>query len=95
MLKHRVAAIFLLSASGFVLAVPVFFDTVFYLLVPLARSMYRRTGRHFVKYSLAIAAGGVITHSIVPPTPGPLAMAENLMNKEQLRDYILTVIKKE
>jgi len=67
-----------LMASGFVLSVPVFFDTVFYLLVPLARSMYRRTGRHFVKYSLAIAAGGVITHSIVPPTPGPLVMAEQL-----------------
>ena len=27
---------------------------------------------------LAIAAGGVITHSLVPPTPGPLVMADNL-----------------
>ncbi len=67
-----------LSASGFVLAIPVFFDTVFYLLVPLARSMHRRTGKHFLKYVLAIGAGGVITHSIVPPTPGPLVMAEQL-----------------
>jgi len=67
-----------LMASGYVLAVPVFFDTVFYLLVPLARSMTRRTGKHYLKYTLAIAAGGVITHSLVPPTPGPLFMAENL-----------------
>ncbi|MHC4169152.1 MAG: GntP family permease [Planctomycetota bacterium] len=67
-----------LMASGYVLSVPVFFDTVFYLLVPLARSMTRRTGKHYLKYGLAIAAGGVITHSLVPPTPGPLAMAENL-----------------
>lgn len=67
-----------LSASGFVLSIPVFFDTVFYLLVPLARSMHRRTGKHFLKYVLAIGAGGVITHSIVPPTPGPLVMAEQL-----------------
>jgi GntP family gluconate:H+ symporter len=67
-----------LMASGYILSIPVFFDTVFYLLVPLARSMTRRTGRHYLKYALAIVAGGVITHSVVPPTPGPLFMAENL-----------------
>jgi GntP family gluconate:H+ symporter len=67
-----------LMVSGYILSIPVFFDTVFYLLVPLARSMTRRTGRHYMKYALAIVAGGVITHSLVPPTPGPLFMAENL-----------------
>jgi len=67
-----------LMSSGFVLAVPVFFDTVFYLLVPLARSMHRRTGRHYLKYLMAIAAGAGITHTLVPPTPGPLIMADNL-----------------
>jgi GntP family gluconate:H+ symporter len=67
-----------LMASGFVLSIPVFFDTVFYLLVPLARSMHRRTKKHYLKYAMAIAAGGVITHSLVPPTPGPLVMVENL-----------------
>ena len=67
-----------LMGSGFVLAVPVFFDTVFYLLVPLARSLHRKTGKDYLKYILAIAAGGAITHTLVPPTPGPLAMAENL-----------------
>jgi len=67
-----------LMAGGYILSIPVFFDTVFYLLVPLARSMTRRTGRHYIKYALAIVAGGVITHSLVPPTPGPLFMAENL-----------------
>ncbi len=67
-----------LMASGFVLSIPVFFDTVFYLLVPLARSMHRRTKKHYLKYAMAIAAGGVITHSLVPPTPGPLIVADNL-----------------
>jgi GntP family gluconate:H+ symporter len=67
-----------LLASGFVLSVPVFFDTVFYLLIPLARSMYRRTGRDYAKYVMAIGAGGVATHSLVPPTPGPLVTAANL-----------------
>lgn len=64
-----------LMASGFVLSIPVFFDTVFYLLVPLARSMHRRTKKHYLKYAMAITAGGVVTHCLVPPTPGPLVMA--------------------
>ncbi|MHC4584105.1 MAG: GntP family permease [Planctomycetota bacterium] len=67
-----------LMASGFVLSIPVFFDTVFYLLVPLARSMHRRTQKHYLKYAMAIVAGGVVTHSLVPPTPGPLIVADNL-----------------
>ncbi len=77
LLGERQAATGLLC-SGFVLAVPVFFDTVFYLLVPLARSLFRRTRRDYVLYVLAIAAGGAITHTLVPPTPGPLAMAAEL-----------------
>ncbi len=67
-----------LMGSGFVLAVPVFFDTVFYLLVPLARSLHKKTGKNYLKYLLAIAAGGAITHTLVPPTPGPLLMAQQL-----------------
>ena len=67
-----------LATSGFILAIPVFFDTVFYLLVPLARSMYRRTQRNYVRYLVAIAAGAVATHALVPPTPGPLIIAQNL-----------------
>lgn len=71
-------ASFGLMASGFVLAIPVFFDTVFYLLVPLARSLYRRTGRNYLRYVMAIATGGAITHTLVPPTPGPLLVAATL-----------------
>lgn len=67
-----------LASSGFVLSIPVFFDTVFYLLVPLARSLFRRTERNYLKYVMAIAAGAAVTHTLVPPTPGPLLMAENL-----------------
>ncbi len=67
-----------LMGSGFVLSVPVFFDTVFYLLVPLARSLFRRTNKNYLLYILAIAAGGAITHTLVPPTPGPLIMATTL-----------------
>lgn len=67
-----------LMGSGYVLAIPVFFDTVFYLLVPLARSLYRRTEKNYLLFLLAIAGGGAITHTLVPPTPGPLVIAANL-----------------
>lgn len=67
-----------LMGSGFILSVPVFFDTVFYLLVPLARSLYAKTKKNFLLYVLAISAGGAITHTLVPPTPGPLIMASTL-----------------
>jgi GntP family gluconate:H+ symporter len=64
-----------MMSSGFVLSVPIFFDTAFYLLVPLARSLYRTTGRNYLKYLLAIGCGAVATHALVPPTPGPLFVA--------------------
>lgn len=67
-----------LMASGFFLSIPVFFDTVFFLLVPLARSLAKRTGKNYLLYVLAIGGGGAITHSIVPPTPGPLLVGEFL-----------------
>ncbi|MAS91644.1 MAG: gluconate permease [Verrucomicrobiales bacterium] len=67
-----------LSGSGFVLSIPVFFDTVFYLLVPLARSLFRSTKKNYLLYVLSITAGAAVTHSLVPPTPGPLLMAQQL-----------------
>lgn len=65
-----------LAASSFLLGIPVFFDTVFYLMVPLARSLRERVGKNYVLFILAILAGGSIAHSLVPPTPGPLLVAE-------------------
>lgn len=67
-----------LAGSGYLLSVPVFFDTVFLLLVPLARSLRARTGAHYVLYIMAIITGSFLTHSLVPPTPGPLIMADTL-----------------
>ena len=65
-----------LMSSGFVLSIPVFFDTVFYLLLPLARSMHRQTGRNYLLLILAMGSGATISHSLVPPTPGPLLIAD-------------------
>ncbi len=67
-----------LLLSGFILSIPVFFDTVFFLLIPLARAMAVRTGGKYIFYVMAMAGAGAITHSMVPPTPGPLMIADGL-----------------
>ena len=66
------------AGSAFLLGIPVFFDTVFLLLIPLGKAVRLRTGRNYVLYVLAIFAGATMAHSLVPPTPGPLLVAEKL-----------------
>ncbi|PQJ33860.1 gluconate transporter [Salinibacter sp. 10B] len=67
-----------LLGSSYVLSIPVFVDNVFYLLAPLGRSMYARTGTKYPLYVAVLSAGALATHMLVPPTPGPLAMADTL-----------------
>ena len=65
-------------SSGFLLGIPVFFDTVFYLMIPLGKAMWMRTRHSYLLYVLTIVAGASMAHSLVPPTPGPLFVAEEL-----------------
>ncbi|AKP51616.1 GntP family permease [Cyclobacterium amurskyense] len=76
-LGEKQAALALLIAA-FLLSIPVFLDTVFFLLIPLGISLALKTGKNYILYVIAIGGGAAITHSIVPPTPGPLIMAESL-----------------
>ena len=69
---------FALLCAGFFLSIPVFFDTVFFLLLPIACALALRTGSNYVLYILAIGAGASVTHVLVAPTPGPLLVAEAL-----------------
>jgi H+/gluconate symporter-like permease len=64
--------------SGYILSIPIFFDTFFMLLLPLAVAMHLRTGKDYLLYIMAICCGGTVTHSLIAPHPGPLAMAESL-----------------
>lgn len=61
---------------GFVLGVPVYFDTVFYLLIPLGRALGSKNKRNYGLYVMSMIAGGTMAHSLVPPTPGPLLVTE-------------------
>ncbi len=66
------------TISGFVVGIPVFFDTVFYLLMPLAKAMRLRTGNNYLLYVMSIVVGATMAHSLVPPTPGPLFVAAEM-----------------
>ncbi|MFH1964220.1 MAG: gluconate:H+ symporter, partial [Acidobacteriota bacterium] len=65
-------------SSSFFLSMPVFFDTVFYLLAPLVRIAYARRKRDYVLLLCAATAGGAVTHALVPPTPGPIIVSQTL-----------------
>ena len=62
--------------TGFVIAIPVFFDVGFIILVPLVYALARDTGRSTLYYGIPLLAGLAVTHSFVPPTPGPVAVAD-------------------
>lgn len=74
--ERRAAAA--LAAAAWTLSIPVFFDTVFFLLIPLARALARRAPGRYPHFVAALCAGAIATHSLVPPTPGPLGMADTL-----------------
>lgn len=64
-----------LTLTGFVVAIPVFFDVGFIILVPLVYSLSRQSGRPVVAFGIPLLAGLAVTHAFVPPTPGPVAVA--------------------
>jgi GntP family gluconate:H+ symporter len=68
--KERAPLAFLVSS--FFLGVPVFFDTVVLLMIPLAKTMTMRLGKNYLLFVLAITAGAAMANSLVPPAPGPM-----------------------
>lgn len=62
--------------SGFFIGIPVFFDVGFIILVPLVYALSRDTKRSLLFYGIPLLAGLAVTHSFIPPTPGPVAVAE-------------------
>jgi GntP family gluconate:H+ symporter len=64
-----------LGLTGAAVSIPVFCDSGFVILIGLAKSLSKKTGRSIVVLGISLAAGLVATHHTVPPTPGPLAVA--------------------
>lgn len=64
--------------STFILSAPIFFDTMFMLMAPLAMALRLRTGKDYTLYILAVCCGGTVTHSMTVPHPGPVAVVDDL-----------------
>jgi Gnt-I system low-affinity gluconate transporter len=62
--------------TGFIVAIPVFLDVGFIILVPIIYALSRDTKKSLLYYAIPLLAGLAVTHSFMPPTPGPVAVAE-------------------
>ncbi len=68
---------FALALTGFVVSIPIFCDSAFIILSSLAKAISRNTGKSLTGLGLALASGLMVTHTLVPPTPGPLVVLDN------------------
>lgn len=65
-----------LSMAGFFIAIPVFFDVAFILLIPVIYGLQRKTGKSLLYFAIPLLSSLAVTHAFIPPTPGPIAVAE-------------------
>lgn len=64
-----------MAITGFFVSIPIFCDSGFVILSPIAKAIAKVVNKSVVAIGAALAAGLVITHTMVPPTPGPLGVA--------------------
>lgn len=67
-----------LMLTGFVVSIPVFLDVGFIILVPIIYALANRSGLSLLHFAIPVLAGMAVGHSFIPPTPGPVAVAQIL-----------------
>lgn len=67
-----------LGLIGFLVSIPVFLDIAFIILMPVILGLQKKTKKPIVYYAIPLLAGMAVTHSFIPPTPGPIAVADIL-----------------
>ena len=60
---------------GYFVSIPVFADSGFILLSPLNKSLSKKAKISLAGSAVALSLGLMVTHTLVPPTPGPIAAA--------------------
>jgi Gnt-I system low-affinity gluconate transporter len=65
-----------LGFTGLIISIPVFFDVAFILLIPIIYAIQKNTRKSLLMYAMPLLAGLAFGHSFIPPTPGPIAVAE-------------------
>ncbi|TGO05086.1 GntP family permease [Serinibacter arcticus] len=67
-----------MTVIGYIVSIPVFCDSGYVILNSLRKAITVRTGVSTLATSIALMTGLYATHTLVPPTPGPLAAASEL-----------------
>ncbi|NLY35784.1 MAG: GntP family permease [Tissierellia bacterium] len=67
-----------MAITGYLVSIPVFSDSAIVIMSPVARALSARGGIPLVALLGALNAGILATHTMVPPTPGPIAAAGTL-----------------
>ena len=62
-----------LTFTGYLVGIPIFSDVGYVILNPLVHSAAIRTGLNMSVMVTGLAGALMLTHAVVPPTPGPLA----------------------
>jgi GntP family gluconate:H+ symporter len=64
-----------MTATGYLVSIPTFSDVAYIIMKPVTEALASKTGRGILVVGLALAAGLLASHALLPPTPGPLAAA--------------------
>lgn len=80
-----------LGITGLIVGMPVFFESGLLILIPVAFGIARKTQKSVFCYSIPLLAGLAIGHAFIPPTPGPVLVAE-MLNVELSYVIILGII---
>lgn len=64
--------------TGFLISIPVFFDVAIVILAPMIYALARQSGKSVTVFGMPLVIGMMVTHSFVPPTPGPTWVAYTL-----------------
>lgn len=67
-----------MSITGAIISIPVFCDSGFVILSSLNKSLAKKANISMATMAVALSTGLYATHTLVPPTPGPIAAAGNL-----------------
>lgn len=69
-------AMYAVAFAAFILAIPVFFDVTFVILIPIGVALMKKINKGIGYIAGAISIGAAVAHTLVPPTPNPLAAPE-------------------
>ncbi len=67
-----------MSIIGYITSIPVFCDSGYVILTPLNKALAKKSGMPMATMAIALSTGLYATHTLVPPTPGPIAAAGNV-----------------